>query len=87
LLLTGVHLYVKAVQVGAATPGKHLMVGIGLLMVLLFGHIVFAGYRKYARALAAGDTASAQRAAASIHAVVLINFCLGWLAIAAIKLL
>jgi len=87
LLLTGVHLYATAMQVGAATPGKHLMVGIGLLMFLLFGHMVFAGYRKYARALAAADTTSAQRAAASIHAVVLINFGLGWLAIAAIKLL
>ena len=87
LLLTGAHLYVKAMQVGAATPGKHLMTGIGMLMVLLFGHMVFVSYRKYARALAASDTATAQRAAASIHKLVLINFCLGWLAITAIKLL
>lgn len=87
LLLTGGHLFVTDMQVGAATPGKHIMAGVGMLMFLLFGHIVFGGYRKYARALTAGDTATAQRAAGSIHTLVVINFGLGWLAIAAIKLL
>lgn len=87
LLLTGVHLYSSAMQVGAGTPGKHIMASIGILMFLIFGHIVFAGFRKYAQALAAADSAGAQRAAATIHTLVITNFCLGWLAIAAIKLL
>jgi uncharacterized membrane protein len=87
LLLTGGHLYAKSMAVGVVSPGKNIMAGIGVLMFLIFGHIVFAGFRKYARALAAGDSALAQRAAATIHTLVIINFCLGWLAIAAIKLL
>ncbi len=87
LLFSGSYLYAAAMRVGGATPGKHAMASIGILMFLIFGHLVFAGFRKYARALAAGDSATAQRAAGTIHTLVVVNFCLGWLAIAAIKLL
>lgn len=93
LLLTGGHLYTSAIRaVKAATGagnlplGWHLMAALGVAMVLIFGHIYFAGFRQFQRALAASDGALAAKAAAQINRLVMINFALGWLAIVAVRL-
>lgn len=39
----------------------HVMFGIGVLLMLLFGHIYFSPYRRMRRALIAGDEAEALR--------------------------
>lgn len=39
----------------------HVMFGIGVLLMLLFGHIYFSPYRRMRRALAAGDETEALR--------------------------
>jgi uncharacterized membrane protein len=67
--------------------GWNIMLGLGLLMMLLFAHLYFAHFKKLQRAVAAADTAAAAAQLAKIHPLVLVNFALGWVAVAAVKLL
>ena len=55
-------------------------------MMLIFGHIYFAGFRKFKRALVASEWPAAAKAAVQINRLVIVNFVLGWLAIAAVRL-
>ncbi|NJS35682.1 MAG: hypothetical protein HC765_03400 [Brachymonas sp.] len=90
LLLTGLHLYgagAKAVGMPSIPLGWHLMAGLGILMMLLFGHIYFAGLKGLQRALAAADLPLAASKAAQIHTLVVVNFVLGWAAVIAVRLL
>jgi uncharacterized membrane protein len=93
LFTTGTNLYtttfraVKAATgVGAVPLGWNLMLVLGLAMMLIFGHIFFAGFRRFKQAAAMADWAVAAKAAAQIHALMVTNFILGWLAIAAMRL-
>lgn len=93
LFFTGTNLYttafkaVKAATGAGSVPlGWNLMLGIGVLMVLIFGHIYFAGFRKFKRALAASEWPAAAKAAVQINRLVIVNFVLGWMAIAAVRL-
>ena len=94
LLLTGAHLYASAYRglkaagvAGVGLPmGWNLMALIGTLMILIFGHIYFGGFKKFQRAVAAGDFPVAAAAAGQIHKLVVANFVLGWLAVASVKL-
>lgn len=94
LLLTGAHLYASAHRglkaagvAGASLPlGWNLMALIGTLMFLIFGHIYFSGFKKFQRAVATGDFPVAAAVAGQIHKLVVANFVLGWLAVAAVKL-
>jgi uncharacterized membrane protein len=72
---------------GLLPLGWNLMMGIGLVMMLLFAHIYFAGFRKLDRALATNDTPAAANALAKMHPFIVANFCLGIAAVAAVKLL
>lgn len=94
LLATGGHLYTSAFRASKAVTGAgvvplgwNLMAVVGVLMFLVFGHIYFAGFQKFKRAVTGADWPVATKAGAQIHALVITNFCLGWLAIAAVKLL
>lgn len=95
LLLTGSHMYMTVFKASKAVSGGvvgvpmgwSVMVGIGVVMMLLFGHIYFAGFAKFKRALAAEQWPVAAQAAAQINRLVVVNFALGWLAIAAVRLL
>src|SRR5215212_7386040 len=54
LLATGVPLLLQVP--GASAPrGWHVMAGLGVLMMLLFGHIFFGPWRGLQRAVEAGD--------------------------------
>jgi uncharacterized membrane protein len=86
LLLSGVYMFGHA-GAQAAPIGWHLMTGIGLLMSVIFGHIYFALYRPIQRAVAAADWPAAGRRAELTAKLVLLNFVLGWLAIAAVTFL
>ena len=93
LFFTGMNLYTTAFRavkaatgVGSVSLGWNLMVVIGIVMMLIFGHIYFAGFRKFKRALAASEWPAAAKAAVQINRMVIINFVLGWLAIAAVRL-
>jgi uncharacterized membrane protein len=67
-----------------APKGWHAMSGIGLLMCLIFAHIWFAPFRRLKTAVQAADWPSAGNALGQIHPLVLTNFALGWLAVAAV---
>jgi uncharacterized membrane protein len=71
---------------GGVPLGWNLMLIFGVAMMLVFGHIYFAGFRKFKRAVAAAAWPVAAQAAAQIHRLVVINFVLGWLAIVAVRL-
>ncbi len=90
LLLTGLHLYgagAKAVGMASIPLGWHLMAGLGLTMILLFGHIYFAGFRSLKRAVEVANWPMAAAKAAQIHKLVVVNFVLGWAAVIAVRLL
>jgi uncharacterized membrane protein len=70
----------------AAPAGWHAMMGIGVLMCLLFAHLYFAPFARLKRSVAAADWPAAGQQLAKIHPLVIINFGLGWLAVAAVLL-
>lgn len=86
LLATGAAAF-GAVGMRGAPPGWHAMLGLGLLMTLLFGHLYFAPFRRLRQAVARADWPEAGRRMGQIQPLVLTNFVLGWLAVAAVLLL
>ena len=94
LFATGTHLYTQTFRAarlatgeGSVPLGWNVMLVLGLSMMLIFGHIYFAGFKKYTRAIAAGEWPLAAKAAGLIHTMTVINFSLGWAAIVAVRLL
>ena len=60
----------------------HLMFALGLVMMAIFGHIRFAGYKRLAAAVAAADWPAGARALAGIRLLVTVNLVLGLLVVA-----
>jgi len=69
-----------------APRGWHVMSGLGTMMCLIFAHLWFAPYRRLKAAMATGDLLAAAQALLRIHPLVVLNFTLGWLAVAAVQL-
>ncbi len=69
---------------GFAGAGLHIQImqATGLLMMLLFLHLVFAPWRRFSRAIAAGALADAAAALDRIRRVVAINLVLGLITVA-----
>ncbi|MEO6972256.1 MAG: CopD family protein [Rhodoferax sp.] len=86
LLVTGAY-RLMAVGMKNAPSGWHMMMGIGLLMFAIFGHLYFGPFKRLKQAVAAADWPQAGQQIARIHPLVVINFVLGWLAIAAVLFL
>ena len=84
LLLTTGGLMLMGVDMRLAPKGWHAMLGIGLLMCLIFGHLYFGPFRKLKLTLASEDLPGAGAQLAKIHRLVLINFGLSWLAVGAV---
>jgi uncharacterized membrane protein len=55
----------------------HIMQAIGIVMMLAFGHLYFAPWRRFRRLLDAGDVAGAAAQLTQIRAIVTINLALG----------
>ena len=94
LFATGTHLYTQtfratrlATGVGGVPVGWNVMLVLGVIMMLIFGHIYFAGFKKYKRALASSQWPVAAKAAGLMHTMTLVNFTLGWAAILAVRLI
>lgn len=68
-----------------APVGMHLMLGIGLVMMAVFAHLYFAPFKRLQRAVTAQDWPGGGAELARIHTLVLTNFGLGWLAVAAVQ--
>lgn len=76
ILLTGLHM--TAVMGGLHAPHYALaMAVIGMLMMLIFGHIYFASYARLKRAVAAREWPAGGAALASIRRLVGVNLVLG----------
>lgn len=86
ILITGLILLLQ-VGLARAPIGWHVMFGIGLLMMAVFAHLFFAPFRRARRAAAAQDWPAVGSALDSIHPLVVLNFTLGWIAIAAVVFL
>ena len=85
LLVTGTGM-LMAVGMKAAPLGWHLMLGIGVLMFAIFGHLYFGPFKRLKLAVAASNWPEAGRRLSQIQKMVQINFVLGWLAIACVLL-
>ncbi len=83
LLITG-SLMFAGVDMNIAPTGWHAMLGLGLTMFAIFGHLYFVPFRRLQRSTAMADWPAAGRHLAKIHVLVVTNFVLGWLAVAAI---
>ena len=59
----------------------HLMQGIGIVMMLLFGHLFFGPWRRFSHAMEARDFAQAGSRLNQIRLIVAINLTLGLLTI------
>jgi len=85
LLATGAWLLLQLP--GAQAPrGWHAMAGLGVLMMLVFGHIFFGPWRRLQRAVAAQEWPEGGRRMNQIALLVKLNLALGWIAIAAVLL-
>jgi uncharacterized membrane protein len=85
LMLSGAFMLAMVGMKGAPI-GWHLMLGIGLLMFAIFGHLYFGPFRRMRAAVAAANWPEAGRRMAQIHPLVVVNFALGWLAVALVYL-
>ena len=85
LLATGLVLF-QQVPAAQAPPGWHAMATLGVLMVLVFGHIWFVPWRRLHGALAAQNWPEGGRHMNQITLLAKVNLGLGWLAIAAVVL-
>ena len=93
LFATGTHLYTATFRAARLASGEggiplgwNIMLVLGITMILIFGHIYFAGFKKYKRAVSAAQWPLAAKAAGLMHTMTLVNFTLGWLAIIAVRL-
>jgi uncharacterized membrane protein len=55
----------------------HLMMGTGILMMLIFFHLFFAPWKRFRRAIGAGDLPEAGRNLEQIRILVAVNLVLG----------
>jgi len=85
LLATGVPLLVQ-VPATQAPRGWHVMAVLGIVMMLVFGHVFFAPWKRVRRAVDAQDWPEAGKRLNQIALLVKVNLGLGWLAIAAVVL-
>ena len=86
LLVTGGYLYAR--REGMAAPiGVHLMVGIGIAMCVIFGHLFFGPFRRMKAAVTESAWPVAATQLGKVRVLVLTNMILGFLAVIAVRLL
>ncbi len=93
LFTTGTNLYTTtfraikaATGMGSVPTGWNIMLVAGLLMMAIFAYIYWVAFAKFKRAMVALDWPVAGKAAAQINSATLVNFALGWVAIASVRL-
>ena len=84
LVITGVSM-IGRVGWSNAPTGWYLMMGIGIVMFAVFGHLDGGPNRRLQSAVAASDWPLAAEQMKSIPRLATINFVLGWIAIAAMR--
>jgi uncharacterized membrane protein len=85
LLITGIHLY--GLRGGpAARWGVQVMTFGGIVMMLIYGHIRFALFKRLNAAVATQSWPDAKAALDQIRTLVFANLCLGILIVVAVKI-
>ncbi|HLW75008.1 MAG TPA: CopD family protein [Gammaproteobacteria bacterium] len=59
-----------------------MMMGLGILMMLIFGHVFFAPYKRLKQAVATGDDALAKKSMGMIRMLIALNLSLGLVVVA-----
>lgn len=78
LLATGTYMVFDGFGGFAQAPAYvDAMMGLGVVMMALFGHVYFAPYRRLQRALADKDDALAMRSMRQIRLMIAVNLSLG----------
>ncbi len=77
VLVSGAYLVVAIGGIHTAGVHVHAMIGLGVLMMLIYGHIRFAAYRRLKAAVAATDWTAAGAAMAQIRPLIVVNLVLG----------
>ncbi|WP_018174622.1 MULTISPECIES: CopD family protein [unclassified Thioalkalivibrio] len=78
LLITGFHMiFLVFGGMDSVHPSVHTMLALGLIMMAIFAHVVFAPYRRMRQAIAASDTAEGLRRLGQIRRLVGINTLIG----------
>lgn len=83
LFLTGLTMLLS-VGMKQAPVGWHLMLGLGLMMFALFGHLYFGPFRRLKQAVSAAHWPEGGCHAGQISTLATINLVLGILAIGAV---
>ena len=83
LLLTGLGMLL-AVGMKNAPLGWHVMLGVGLLMFALFGHLYFGPFRRLKLAVQAADWPEGGRRVGQIATLATVNLVLGTIAIGSV---
>ena len=86
LLVTGL-IMLLGLGMKNAPLGWHLMLGIGLLMFAIFGHLYFGPFRRLKLAVAAADWPEGGKRVGQIATLAALNLALGALAIGCVILL
>jgi len=86
LLLSGLAMLL-GVGMKNAPAGWHAMLGIGLVMFALFGHLYFGPFRRLKQAVSAADWPEGGRRVGQIATLATVNLALGVLAIGAVYFL
>lgn len=84
LAVTGLSM-VLHVGISKSPLGWHLMMGIGLVMFAVFGHLDAGPHRRLRQAVADSDWPSAAEQMKRIPMLAAINFVMGWIAIVAMR--
>ena len=78
LLISGVGMMYFLMKGGQGLPASiHAMIGLGMIMIAVFGHIRFAAFPKLLRANQAQDWPQGAKLLAGIRRMVLLNIFLG----------
>jgi uncharacterized membrane protein len=81
LLLTGFGMIAALGGFAGISGYIHLMMAIGLVMMAIFGHIYFAPWRRFHRAVAGEDWDTAEQNIRQIRFLVTVNLVLGLLTV------
>jgi uncharacterized membrane protein len=77
LVCSGVAMIVLLGGMGAVPLSVHVMTGLGVLMILIYGHLVASPLRRLKKAVAAGDWPAGGAAMATARRLVGVNLILG----------
>lgn len=81
VLVSGVSMLLQVGMARAPLPW-HLMFGVGLVMMLIFGHVYFSPYQRLRRAVQAEQWQHAGEALGQVRRLVALNLTLGGITIA-----